>query len=752
MTQPHPEAPYWAEKIEPIFDELRNICGWYPQDGASDASAALKVMDNKFHQPRYQSYFDGLGLSIACFLYIDAATSQVHYAFFKDANGDDSSIDQNYMIGYQDHGWYPHGSIPDTTAKYERYRRTIDTLYYIHRDLQKDFQSLSSEFLPEFIGDLPIERAPCRAVVKTFDADIRMKFGVHYVPYGEMVVFLLLWRRLVRRIGNGRIRWDLGLWSDAGSPPEELLATILSGAQVGELRTGIGEDLRATMAPFDRDDGTDAWQLDLRALLLESDDHPVWGWLDADAMGSFQGFIAEIGYGTGDKVGISEALVDSLLADDRFCGLAPASHDIRELGEALRKLHALSRFPILPYYYWSAISRRPRSHAVVPVWASLTAPLKHPIETPIVGLAVIDVAPFEQIDRSYRPGPTKRYASAGPQATPEWVEGEEDKRLRYICSSLRMIAQPQIDTFYYNRIQDRNIRRDEITNIAGNLTHDAKNMVNPLANLLASSRPDKQKLAMAYDMVADIRDRLTEVAALSASAPFNLAEPVGRSKYTFIPLKEFVEIEFTAALMRFIFNYVNIGNRFLEGFELSVDGLDQSSDLVRGIARAIFDFDQIEDLEILDRIEDNEGDGSRSMYRIALSVIFSEIFENYLKHTILRELTANRPLRDAIRISLRATPAAVDASHRAADQPLSAHDLDIEFSPGESAVPKLFTRWAGLQSLSYAASKVGLQFVEQPLVCAGSTEATMLPFWSPRTGSGVHQWSLKNVALKRAAQ
>ena len=747
---PSPPLADWVDAVEPTLKKLRNLCSWYPVGVSLENS--LRTFAQRFQEHEYTAFFRGLSISIAGFLYVDPDAKEVHYQFFGDASGQSEDINEAYMVGYQREGWAPWGQ-PEAPEQHNRYARSIDSLFLVHRTLQRNFQSPGSRVVPEYVKDLPIRDAD--TLITNLDEHIRQEFGIHYVPYGEMVAFMLMWRRLVRRIHGGNVAmWNLEAWAPSLSPYERLLAQTLAGAGLDKISNDSRADLGGTLAEYDDPDPDTGWKLDVRRLLLTPDQHAAWGEIPDHGRAPLQAFLGAAGFSE-DFTEISEGFVDRLLSADIFVGLAPEVCDPTELTAALNRLHTISRFPILPYFYWSAISRRPRSHAVVPIWASITAPLKKPISTPVVGMAVIDLAPLEQLDPTYTPSQSVRYATADPAAPdgPGRSVGDQERvRLRHVCSALRLIAQPQIDKIYYGRIQDSNIRRDEIENIGSSLTHDAKNLVNPILNILRSDRPAEQKVLIATQLADELHSRLTRVARLAAYPALTgeeLALQFENAKTT-ISVGDIIEAELRAALRRFLFNRASVATRFLRLFGLQGDGNNFDPEAVDFVTPKILLADDVESLIVPLTLDD-----SFSNYATALQLVFGEIFENFFKHQVAPRLSGGTPDNFKIEISVRARSAEAEIRELG---DATGYALDVTFFPGEAERPERLIRWSGLTSLANAASQIGVKLSSVEILCGAQgakPRMITLPFWSHATNDGAeptaYVWTLEDLLLKKVA-
>jgi hypothetical protein len=158
------------------------------------------------------------------------------------------------------------------------------------------------------------------------------------------------------------------------------------------------------------------------------------------------------------------------------------------------RLHHISRFPILPYFYWTSVDRMPKAHLIFPVWKSKSFPvrigipdekgdaLKPDPETPVVGVGLCTVRPFKGIDwsmeRTCLPLPSCdrnikgctiydnvnskniRFAGDGVQRDEEDdFTIELPRRLEFITEFFEQLSRPLVDQIFVNRLVMEQVRQ-----------------------------------------------------------------------------------------------------------------------------------------------------------------------------------------------------------------------------------------------------------------------------------------------------
>lgn len=139
------------------------------------------------------------------------------------------------------------------------------------------------------------------------------------------------------------------------------------------------------------------------------------------------------------------------------------------LSEFVAALHRVTRFPIIPYFYWGAVDRTPKAHLVIPVWDSGAFKVRvrvpaangktEPCSTPTVGVCLMGVEPIKGLDWTL----TGRKSS--PRNVPDRIN-----HLMVLCSEL---MKPVIDYGFYGSIIRRRL---EIT-ASSLVSHEAVGLI-----------------------------------------------------------------------------------------------------------------------------------------------------------------------------------------------------------------------------------------------------------------------------------
>jgi hypothetical protein len=132
----------------------------------------------------------------------------------------------------------------------------------------------------------------------------------------------------------------------------------------------------------------------------------------------------------------------------------------------LSELHKIARFPVLPFFYWTAVDREPKEHFVFPVWESWRFPVlvKIPIETkegpdvrtwvmPTVGIGLLTIKPMYELGPdSFDPfKKTKVYKKAY-------------NRLFQIVRFFSRVGRPLIDSAFYGvLVRDKAVKEGRAT-------------------------------------------------------------------------------------------------------------------------------------------------------------------------------------------------------------------------------------------------------------------------------------------------
>lgn len=134
------------------------------------------------------------------------------------------------------------------------------------------------------------------------------------------------------------------------------------------------------------------------------------------------------------------------------------------VGFCLRTLHECTRFPIIPFFYVTAVDRKPKAHLVFPVWESSEFPVSiyvprfvdvgkskvkesgdtyWEIESPVVGVALLMVKPIPEVD----------WTLMGDNVLESARDGDFGiGRMDWITTYWRPIARPLCDINLYGQM------------------------------------------------------------------------------------------------------------------------------------------------------------------------------------------------------------------------------------------------------------------------------------------------------------
>ena len=735
---------------------LLNLCRWESEKSAPNDTSTISVTSNTtlssfLISKNCERLLESLGICVAGFLYLDNDTKTVNYKFFFDAIN--TSSDSTYMIEYQKYGW-GYGN----DSKHDELKKVVDSLFYIHRRHQNPFNEQKSFNDPEYLIDLPIyPTIKDRRIVKNKAPDdyIRKKFGIHYVPYGELTAFLLMWRRLLRRIqyayniygidegnaqqANTNLWLPVNKWGNIQSFESELAKVAASTKESHEYL----EHPKQLRDFIEEQENNSTWEIDLKAMLLINDKGFI-----GSAYQPLKCFVTKLQQplltclfqGSECDPKMLENIADSLLNLEVTCNLGVEVSDIDILLKAINDLHKISRFPILPYYYWNGFSKRERTHAAIPIWRSEIAPLTSPIQTTIVGVAVVDLRPLDIIDKTYY---TKKQTKAF-----------ETVRLRNIISTIRIISQRQVDSFFYNEIQGGKIETDTAQKATGYFSHDQRNSIISLKSCLLGideslKLDDNAKLRIAGKMTDDLLNRTDKFSCLSLLAKkqnFGLInEQIAIAQAgDCISIEAIAIQELARVLIHKVISQSNTRTTALTWLhQRNINFIDfikewpQSEKYINEYIK--YSGRSLSTPYIVPQ------DTSSATFPIgvvysALSLIFHEFIENFFRHEFKKHQTPmNTPL--------------IVISSEVNNEEYNCYDLT--FSIGQSNTDptsiKTITRSTGLSTLKHWAKSIGVNIPEkefEEIEINGSKSPKILPFWElSENGDKMCVWKLEHVKL-----
>ena len=123
--------------------------------------------------------------------------------------------------------------------------------------------------------------------------------------------------------------------------------------------------------------------------------------------------------------------------------------EISSVNEALEVLEAKARFPILPFYYWNGMNKKPMCYMVTPIWTSQ----HYSIQTPAgqchhLGLALSAVKPLANLDWTLEAHDSERISSVD---------------ILVIINLLRLMARPLVESnLYFWLSRENRLNKDEL--------------------------------------------------------------------------------------------------------------------------------------------------------------------------------------------------------------------------------------------------------------------------------------------------
>lgn len=403
--------------------------------------------------------------------------------------------------------------------------------------LQSDIVPLPfGKFCPEYLLHLPAPLSPKIPNLHKSENDLRSDWTCHYCTLGEMSFYLYAWRLLLRH--SQVSGWNAPFSTQAVSlVPRQAYAlqpvspTIWNVPNLGIVETPLGNfetperkwldhvpTIRNSAAAdwwrrqCERLDGggsiANSWLADWKAIGLVTQTKAGKRLVTSDslcAMIRYAMFLAGR-----DRIAIRRSLaqslhqlseapsveidqladIDAILQPIVYRRLAiEHDRDVKQsllLKDLVLNFHALVRFPVLPYFYWSALDPAPRSHLALPIWRSFSSPTKTFCwredprsvddcrslancavnEVSVAGIAVLAVRPLDELDWTIRRPPRG--------STYPLVGG---KRLRAIRAYVELLAQIPAEEVYYSKLQQRFFSMKH----AGYLNHEIMEPVEQLA-------------------------------------------------------------------------------------------------------------------------------------------------------------------------------------------------------------------------------------------------------------------------------
>ncbi len=733
--------------VEEGLSLLRNLCAWHTTD-LDTTENRLRELKRKLIAPPFPSLFQHLGVSVGGFVYLNRSKQEPEYGFFSAATATQDDSIASYMIPYQPYSWTSASNGPLDTPQLPNKdcEIVIDSLFYIHRKNQNPFPS-SRLNTPEYLQDLPIAGYPYRGVTgeeTALDDGIRVAYGVHYVPYGELVAFTLMWRRILSLLTSSASNpWLSPVWHGREEGPvlyECELASAVKGDQPPDYLPGhktLAQFLNNHYATHSRE-----WETDLCHMQLLGTSNVV-----AQTQRPLGRFVANLDLSFPDDISADSLcrLADALLA--RVCNLTvPAQARPDDLFTTLRQLHDKSRFPILPYYYWTAISHRPRTHAVIPIVASVVAPIETPVNHPIVGMAVVGMRPLSILD--------------GTWTDDNETREEASRRCVAMMELVRLISAPQVDVIYYDELQVHEAAAAQYVKAIAGFEHDSSKRLNPIemivdhllrGELANASDTTKAALEHVKTQAKQIRIRMGAYSVLAADSPnipdtmmTQLTNGIDRSELTgFVPttVADILSEEFAAAVVRSAI----MGHkccRTICGFSDSMPSIVE--DLTGAESQCRKWVDASAGLSFIVPAKIRMPYKSTRLYA-ALRMLFCEVIENYCKHELMHLNDENGKQSSRVNVTPPLLQLAIDVERAVAGG--FRCSLRLTFVPFAEPTYTLSGNFTGLASIKHAAKCAGIDIPQADFRLGSRT--VRLPFFE--VIGQRHVWTFTGVLLRRTS-
>jgi len=526
--------------VEDVLAQLRNMSKFAQGQSRRDALLAIRrqLFDSANFQRARREY---LKVYIAGFLYLDQSTKLPYYQFFVDTQRSSDSYSsetsgRNYVLDYQWPNGVTFGEMTGTEAE-TKAAVFIDSLFLVMRLHQSPWATTDRlpsgrKFfgLAEYLYHLPQQTTDdTKPHPAGESANLADGFGWHYVPYGELVFFTFAWRYCLRQAvksnSSGPSLWQRGQW-DPDSFEGELYKWLHEPDP--ELKDDVAEALRDGLGSVDAwNEGSDDLLLrDLYSLLII--DSPKWrGKFGVGALALLRHVSSSTVFPEQIREEARERLdqhgratdydPDDLRALDTLFQAA-VEHFLSTSSGAdnprlrLKRLHDSSRFPVIPYFYWNALDRIPKTHAVIPIWDSLNAPVKVPVHglgersLTTVGVAVLSIFPFDTFDSTF----------SAKSAT---VHSAVDiGRAEAIAETILRASLPQVDEFYYGQLNRRVVESDAKDSMLASFGHDASKPLSLIESVLRSDLPEREKTHTAVSLVRNCTARFASFSTLLGGA------------------------------------------------------------------------------------------------------------------------------------------------------------------------------------------------------------------------------------------
>lgn len=514
---------------------------------------------------------------VAGFLYLDESSHRVDYQFFDETKGKAPGYTLRYLWKTPlKLGPFP---APDKKGVEEDAATFIDSLFYVMRKHQSPWgeSQLDRSNIPEYLAWIPQLGESKENHDETHPRlnSIRELYGWHYCPYGEVAFYLYLWRLLLwssvcfdcpgdgwyaalleqdfddvmnHKCTNRGITtiWNEDIWKERSGFEHHLFEWTYTA----DTKFGNPEIVKRGLDHFDVLPGnsTSIWSKELVSLLIstingERDQafQPVLRFAESVLVASHTASAVPPAFASDllkrlPSLNASLRFAgDSVKEADSYLRAAAAMWFATKLGQrvgkqswelALSVLHQQSRFPVIPYFYWNAIDRMPKTHAVVPIWRSWTNPVNakmflnepaSPLEasspdmtqTSIVGLSVVALAPFQSDIQTQKDN--ENYLC--PYAVE--LNQEDHERIQWIDEVLLRASLPQVDAHYYGDIE-RIRESQEGVALQDSMHHDQRKPLAIIETLLEDeSIPQTDRLFYSRALVKSTLRKLRSYSAFA---------------------------------------------------------------------------------------------------------------------------------------------------------------------------------------------------------------------------------------------
>ncbi len=777
--------------------------------------------DNEYTQEITTLQSEQYGIYVAGFLYLDDVTKRPDYQFFEQMKGTGPGYTLNYVWDTRNElRPFGAGAIAEKAAA-----QFIDSLFFVMRQNQSPWPRETGKFgLAEYLAWLPQLEVNGREIASR--NELRALRGWHYCPYGEVAFFLYLWRLLIwasiclpppnssdfsrtitdsefaQRINsacrekNIDVIWADSRWTEGLRNFEEYLYSwVYTDSRMLENPDVVIKGLEF----FDncRDSESSIWNRDLTNLLLFNDDEtegaalkPALRFARAvlsesndlkriDSVKPRHGFIIDDGLWDRDFtfLGKGQLEADQYLRSAAVSWLQAcmAHRSFDSWGDALAELHIRSRFPIIPYFYWNALDRRAKTHAVVPVWRSWTRPVEADLfreepqsplapllkprksKTSVVGVSVVGMKPLESDSHSNGQDPY--------QVTLD--RADDLRRVDWIEEVLLRASLAQVDSHYYGDLE-RALDLQQHASQQASIRHDQQRSIDVIAALLRdSSLPEADRLLCTRMLIVALQQKLASYAAFDDSL-FTRQDWAKQAGYRGAECRTIAELfnwSVTVALLRVMvegsptsqaLRAVLFDENEAKAWACLREQIDRSLNSGRGPegpleiknsrGKAVLKVSYVGgDLLIPFRASSEGGGPTQARIYAGLGFLFDEIVLNAFKHQFARDskFVAETGIDVKVTVSLmkRDVPAL--------------YEITLAFSPARATrevPPFRRSKAMGLGSLKFVIERLGFEagaLKEFELSAGGAVVRRVLPYFEDISSTSPSRvWVLKNIPVE----